>query len=278
MALGENSVIISYSTTFLFLMYYFLTKSGKNQLRFSLPCLPISATMDIVSINSRGLNNESLKEGTAVLLAVVLLVMPAVLLLQRIALGDLMTMDVMQYLVGMAGFVYDDDYLDGGVYYHHEGSSHSEPRGSPSWIKAIAKAHDVNKEDLQCCVSGCENSADLGAHLTESRIMEILSLIGLGGTPVVPMCYEHHGTGPVEIEDTPCIYDTRTPIDLLWGKQSLSNVRCFYCNNYTIGPDSDDNYWCTECDHVVDDDGDCVTEGCTSEGCCDDDDDDDSWW
>ena len=212
----------------------------------------------------------------AVTLHLVKLVMPAMVLLLGIVLSELTEFDAMQYL-GLAAFVYDSDSLDGGVYYHHEGSSYSQPRGSPSWIRAIAKAHDVDKNDLVCCVSGCNESADVGAHLTESRIMEIISLVGLGGTPVVPVCYHHHGTGPVEIDDTPCIYDKRTPLDLLWGKPSLSSVRCSWCENYTSGPDSEENYWCPECDHVVDDDGDCVTEGCTSEGCCDDDDDDD-WW
>ncbi len=223
------------------------------------------------------LNIERQKE-SAVNLYLVNLVMLAIVLLLGFGLSDLGTMDAMQYLVGIAGFVYDDEYLDGGVYYHHEGSSHSEPRGSPSWIKAIAKAHGVAKDELECCVSDCDCNADVGAHLTQSRIQELLSLVGWGGTPVVPMCYSCHGTGPVEIDDTPCIRDTRTPLDLLWGKPTLSNVRCFYCDSYTVGPDGDCHYWCTECEHFVDSDGDCVTDGCTSEGCCDDDDDDDSWW
>jgi len=223
-------------------------------------------------------NVERYKEG-AVILYLVNLVMLAIVLLLGIVLSELSDFDAMPYL-GLAGFVYGADYLDGGVYYHHTGSSYSQPRGSPSWIRAIAKAHDVDKNELDCCVSGCNESADVGAHLTESRIMEIISLVpGLGGTPVVPVCYHHHGTGPVEIDDTPCIYDKGTPIDILWGKPSLSNVCCSYCDSYTSGPDAEDYYWCPECDHVVDDDGDCVTEGCTSDGCCDDDDDDDDdWW
>lgn len=208
--------------------------------------------------------------GAGVLPAAVLLLMVAAL-----QLVDIVYSEIMLSILG--GYVYDADELEGGVYYHHNGSSYSEPRGSPSWIKAIAKAHDVNQADLVCSVSGCDCSADVGAHLTESRIMEFLSLIGLGGTPVVPMCAAHHGTGPVEIDDSPCIYDLGCPIDILWGKPSLSDIRCSYCDNYTSGPDVEDNYWCPECDHVVDSDGDCVTEGCSSEGCCDDDDDDD-WW
>ena len=226
-----------------------------------------------------GTNLECRKEGTATLLAAVLLVVPALMvLLPEIAFSDLVTQSGLQYLIGLAGFVYGDDFLEGGVFYHHSGSSYSEPRGSPSWIKAIAKAHDLDKDELVCCVSDCDCSADVGAHLTESRIQEILSLVGMGGTPVVPMCYSCHGTGPVEIDDTPCIYDTRTPLDLLWGKPTLSNVRCANCDSFTVGPDDDGNYWCPECQHFVDSDGDCVTDGCSTEGCYDDDDDDDSWW
>ena len=182
----------------------------------------------------------------------------------------------------LAGFVYDEDSLSGGVYYHHSGSSYSEPRGSPSWIKAIAKACGLDRDEIECCVSDCDNTADVGAHLTESRIQEILSLVGMGGTPVTPMCSGCHSTGPVEIDDTPCIYDTRTPIDILWGKPTLSNVRCANCDRFTIGPDEEGNFWCPKDEHFVNSDGDCVTDGCTSDGCYDDDDDDDDdddgWW
>ncbi len=191
-------------------------------------------------------------------------------------------LDAMDFLLGIAGYVYDEDYLDDGVYYHHSGSSYSSPKGTNSWIKAIKRACGLHHdESLDCCVSDCDEDADVGAHLTESRISEFLSLIGMGGTPVVPMCYGCHGTGPVEIDGTPCIYDTETPIDFLWGKPTLSNVRCSNenCGSYTVGPDSEDNYWCQDCGHYVDSDGDCVTDGCTSDGCCDDDDDDDDdWW
>jgi hypothetical protein len=198
-------------------------------------------------------------------------------------LDNLGRFDAMDFLLGIAGYVYDEDYLEEGVYYHHSGSSCSNPKGTNSWIKAIKRACGLgHDESLDCCVSDCDEDADVGAHLTESRIREFLSLIGMGGTPVVPMCYGCHGTGPVEIDGTPCIYDKGTPIDMLWGKPTLSNVRCNNenCENYTVGPDSEDNYWCPDCQHFVDSDGDCVTDGCTSEGCYEDDDDDDDggWW
>ncbi|MAV19537.1 MAG: hypothetical protein CMA17_04095 [Euryarchaeota archaeon] len=186
-------------------------------------------------------------------------------------------MNLIEFLPLIGGFVYDEEYLEGGVYYHHTGSSWSEPRGSNSWISALKKAFGMQKDDtLYCCTNGCEEEACLGAHLTESRIMEFLSLVGLGGTPVVPMCYSCHGTGPIEIDGTACIYDKGTPIDILWGKPSLSSVTCVRCERYTQGPDEDEGYWCLECEHVVDSEGDCITEGCST--CEDDDDDDDGWW
>mgnify|MGYP006107928471 CR=1 FL=1 len=201
-----------------------------------------------------------------------IIVMPAILA-SLLFINKEVILDLIQFLPALAGFVYDEDYLEGGVYYHHDGSSTSSPRGANSWIGAIKKAFGVDY--LTCCVSGCDEEAECGAHLTESRIMEILSLFGLGGTPVVPTCFHHHGTGPVEIDGTDCIYDMDCPIDIQLGKQSLSNVRCANecCGAFTIGPNFDDEYWCPECEHIVDDDGDCITEGCSSDGC----DDDEGW-
>jgi len=214
-----------------------------------------------------------------------MIVVPGIGFLIEINEGLNTLMNLIEFLPLIGGFVYDEEYLDGGVYYHHTGSSCSAPKGSNSWIRAIKRACGLDHdENLDCCVSDCNADAECGAHLTESRISEFLSLIGMGGTPVVPMCYGCHGTGPVEIDGTPCIYDTETPIDFLWGKPTLSNVRCSNenCGSYTVGPDSEDNYWCQDCGHYVDSDGDCVTDGCTSDGCCDDDDDDDDdddgWW
>jgi hypothetical protein len=195
------------------------------------------------------------------------IVMPVMVLSLYISINKNTLLDFGHLLPALAGFVYDEDYLEGGVYYHHEGSSTSSPRGANSWIQAIKKAFGVNS--LSCCVSGCDEEAECGAHLTESRIMEILALFGIGGTPVVPMCSMHHGTGPVEIDGTDCIYDMDCPIDILWGKQSLSNVRCKNecCGAFTIGPNFDSEYWCPSCEHVVDSDGWCITEGCSSDGC-----------
>jgi hypothetical protein len=195
------------------------------------------------------------------------IVMPGIFASLLVIINKEAIFDLIQFLPALAGFVYDEDYLEGGVYYHHNGSSTSYPIGANSWIGAIKKAFGVDY--LICCVSGCEEEARVGAHVTESRIMELLSLIGLGGTPVTPMCYSHHGTGPVEIDGTDCIYDMDCPIDIQWGKQSLSNIRCANecCGAFTIGPNYDDEYWCPDCEHVVDGDGDCITEGCSSDGC-----------
>jgi len=54
---------------------------------------------------------------------------------------------------------------------------------------------------------------------------------------------------------------------MMGGGESISNVRCANCDRFTIGPDEEGNFWCPEDEHFVNSDGDCVTDGCTSDGC-----------
>mgnify|MGYP004416948629 CR=1 FL=1 len=204
--------------------------------------------------------------GASVSLAVALLLM-AVVRLVGIEGGDLGLLPL------IAGFTYDADELPGDVYKHHEGSSSSSPKGAGSWLGAIRKAHGTDW--FVCSRSGCNEEATCGAHLTQSLLMEVASLLGFGGTPVVPLCSSCHGTGSIETDDAPCIYDLNTPLDLVPGKRkSVFGHFCVKCDNAILGPDADGEYWCDECQHIVDLDGECQTDGCSE---CEDD-DDDGWW
>ena len=179
---------------------------------------------------------------------------------------------------------YEPDHLSGGTYKHHEGSSASSPVGGGSWIQALCKAHEI--DDFGCCQSSCDDGADTGAHIRVSSWHEIGGSIGLGGgTAVVPMCKRHHGTGPVEIEETPCIWDSRTPIDLNRAfditKPARNEAgRCATCGKESCF-DIEGDAWCANCCHYVDESGKCCTEGCSScepdDDDYDDDDDDDDY-
>ena len=166
---------------------------------------------------------------------------------------------------------YSADFLSGGVYKHHEGSSKSSPKGSNSWIKALKKAHD--EVSFTCSCVSCNEVGTDGAHLRKSLWSEISPVIGLGGTPVVPMCAHDHGAGPVEIGETPCIYDKNTKIDW-WSSQPSSNARTSSCScGASTLEDPEGDYYCDACEHYTSQDGQCITDSCST--CNDDYDDDD---
>ena len=175
----------------------------------------------------------------------------------------------------MAGYTYESDFLGWGIYKHHEGSSESDPKGANSWIGAIRKSlfgrtHKEDDDWIECSAASCEEEATLGAHIAESRLNEVLKIVGRGGTPVVPLCDSCHGTDVIEIDDCQCIIDKKCKIDLRRAKRKLSGTnRCNNCGEFVRGPDEDDHYICDECDHYVDDSGYCDTSNCST---CDDDD------
>ena len=172
-----------------------------------------------------------------------------------------------------------------GVYKHHQGSSSST--SSRTWIEEIRIAWGLTKNDhIDCAAAGCSNKwpnrKNLlfhGCHLAESRIKEALSLLGIGGTPVVAMCANCHdkngeailiGNVGIGIIDANCPADLRGPsVDIDWDK----HIECSNCGQYdTRGPDEDGDWYCSTCEHHIDSSGDCITDNC-----CESDSDDEEW-
>jgi hypothetical protein len=180
----------------------------------------------------------------------------------------------------MSGNSYDSDVLPWGIYKHHEGSSVSSPKWANSWIGAIRKSlfgrtHREDDDWIPCSAAGCDEEGTLGAHIAESKLNEILKIVGRGGTPVVPLCEGCHGTDAIEIDDCQCIIDRSCKIDLRSAKRKLSETyRCDSCYSFIRGPDEDDHYLCDECQHYTDDEGYCITTNCSS---CEDDDEGDDY-
>ena len=171
-----------------------------------------------------------------------------------------------------------------GVYKHHQGSSR-HPR---NWIKEIRRSWGLEQDDyIVCAAAGCENDTTThrfeGCHLAESRLKEALSIFGIGGTPVVALCSACHdktgaaimiGNIGMGIIDTNCPADLRKPKP--GSEITNQHILCNNCGTYdTKGPDEDDHWYCVECGHHIDSDGDCCTDNC--QACDDDDDDDDEW-
>ncbi|KAF5828110.1 hypothetical protein DUNSADRAFT_18192 [Dunaliella salina] len=88
---------------------------------------------------------------------------------------------------------------------HHIGSSSSKPKGANSWIEAIRKVHNLDRNPQCAAVNTdhkrCPNTATIGAHIKKGAFHEWLKNMpggkskgGLGGTPVVPVCSDHHPT------------------------------------------------------------------------------------
>lgn len=177
----------------------------------------------------------------------------------------------------MGGYTYDSEFLPWGIYKHHEGSSVSSPKGANSWIGAIRKSlfdrtHREEDDWIPCSGAGCEEEGTLGAHIAESRLNEALKIVGMGGTPVVPLCESCHGTDVIELDDCQCIVDKKCKIDLRRAKKKLSATsRCDNCHSFIRGPDEDGDYLCEDCDHYTDSDGYCITSNCSS---CEEEDDD----
>ena len=164
-----------------------------------------------------------------------------------------------------------------GLYKHHQGSSSSI--SGYSWIKEIRRAWNLDKDDhIDCAAAGCPNNTAThefdGCHLAESILKEALSLIGIGGTPVVALCKScHNKTGAaIMIGNTGIgIIDSECPADLLPASTIIEDyvhILCESCGTMdTIGPDQNELWLCTTCLHHFDYDGICNTVSCTSEWC-----------
>lgn len=164
-----------------------------------------------------------------------------------------------------------------GVYKHHEGSSSS--RSGYSWIKEIRIAWGLDEDShIDCAAAGCPNNTSThqfdGCHLAESILKESLSIVGIGGTPVVALCNScHNKTGAaIMIGNVGMgIIDTDCPADLWPASTEIEDhvhILCESCGTYdTRGPDQDGHWLCTTCCHHIDSDGVCDTVNCTSEWC-----------
>jgi hypothetical protein len=169
---------------------------------------------------------------------------------------------------------YDSDYLDDGQYKHSVGSSTSSPKGGGSWIGAIRKAHE--QQHFTCAQNNCENEATEGCHLKVSIVKELIKLVGLGGTAVVPLCSSHHAKdgSMVMINSTPCIWDQDSAIDLHSDQDvefDLESVgsdgsHCQHCGGGLYSPSGGvDGLYCSSCEHFMDWHGWCDTAGCWHE-------------
>lgn len=174
---------------------------------------------------------------------------------------------------------YDAWEADPGVYKHHEGSSDSTSRYS--WIKEIRIAHGLVDDGdplkdftITCPASGCENTSIThqfeGCHLRVSWTNEVLKhIFGLGGTPVVALCSacHHKYGGSIRLGSTGMgLIDENAPID--WNAPTTQldankHIECKHCRTLdTIGPDEDDEWFCSTCGHHIDENGSCVTDNC----------------
>ncbi|HJL64263.1 MAG TPA: hypothetical protein QF802_07020 [Candidatus Thalassarchaeaceae archaeon] len=167
--------------------------------------------------------------------------------------------------------------IEPGVYKHHQGSPASS---SPSWIREIRKAHGLEEtghplEDstIHCAAAGCSNDSSSydfeGCHLVVSKFSELLSIIGLTGTPVVALCSACHnkygasirlGSSGLAIVDYDCPHDIKSPNS---GIPENQHILCNNCDQKdTRGPDEDDEWYCSTCCHHIDSEGNCTTENC----------------
>ena len=172
-----------------------------------------------------------------------------------------------------------------GAYKHHQGSSSS--KSGKSWIEEIRRAWGLEKgHHIDCAAAGCPNDTSThsfeGCHLAESRLKEILNVIGFGGTPVVALCSACHnktgaaiviGNAGLGIIDDGCPPDIREPsTEIDWG----AHILCNSCGTVdTKGPDEDDDWYCATCEHHIDSEGNCSTDNCCEDDEDDDDDEDD---
>lgn len=169
---------------------------------------------------------------------------------------------------------YESDYLGDGQYKHSVGSSTSNPKGGGSWIGAIRKAH--GQQHFTCAQNNCENEGTEGCHLKVSIVKELIKLVGLGGTAVVPLCSSHHAKdgSMVMINSTPCIWDRDSDIDLHSNQDvefelefvDFDGSCCQHCGGDLYSPSGGvDGLYCSSCEHFMDYDGWCNTAGCWHE-------------
>jgi hypothetical protein len=99
--------------------------------------------------------------------------------------------------------------------------THCQHRCHPCNLQAaLFEAHRY-LDALPCARQGCDNHLyprdrkGSGAHIMVSLEMELMKLVGLGGTAVVPLCDKCHNCrgGEIELKDTPALQDRRTPVD-----------------------------------------------------------------
>ena len=168
---------------------------------------------------------------------------------------------------------------DPGVYKHHEGSSTST--SGYSWIREIRIAHGLVDDGdplkdftITCPASGCENTSIThrfeGCHLRVSWTNEVLKhIFGLGGTPVVALCSacHHKYGGSIRLGSTGMgVIDENAPID--WNApttqlDSNKHIECTHCKTQdTVGPDDENEWFCSTCGHHIDESGSCVTDNC----------------
>jgi len=165
------------------------------------------------------------------------------------------------------------------VYKHHQGSSSSRSSRGYTWIEEIRKAWGVHKDDIFCAAAGCSHNTFVhniqfdGCHLAESRLKEALSIVGIGGTPVVAMCNQCHskngaailiGSQAIGIIDRDCPADVSAPTTEI---DFDSHILCKSCETHdTRGPDEDGDWYCATCDHIMNSDGVCDTDNCCEDG------------
>jgi hypothetical protein len=164
-----------------------------------------------------------------------------------------------------------------GVYKHHTGSSVSS--SSQTWIYEIRKAWNMLDDGnpladtiIHCAAAGCRNNSTThrfeGCHLTESRLKEFLAIFGIGGTPVVALCSSCHDKygGAIRIGTVGMgIIDKNCPPDFTSARnsQNIDGILCENCRtDDTKGPDSDGDYFCSTCNHHINQNGECVTGSC----------------
>lgn len=175
---------------------------------------------------------------------------------------------------------YDTWEADPGVYKHHEGKAKRSPTGY-TWIKEIRIAWGLVDDGdplkdftITCPASGCENTSIThrfdGCHLRVSWTNEVLKhIFGLGGTPVIALCATCHNKygGSIRLGSMGMgVIDENAPLDWNGPTTQLDankHIECKHCRKLdTVGPDEENEWFCSTCGHHIDENGSCATDSC----------------